>query len=196
MKTIFTRAIVLFFLYPSLSKAQTIDSAFIMRRAALFADSLDKAYQNKLWDQYASLTQPGLISFLGGKAGLIDYTERLWIMFNQDIGEKVTTQHVLQIVSRENDWQCVIEKKKEAYFNERKATVTTYIVGKSQDDGNTWKFIEISEGMLINARQVMRDISDELIIPQRTVVYDDDLKKQHEAEAVAKKQTKKRTAKR
>src|SRR5215467_14401450 len=100
MKTIFTRVLVLLFLCPLFSKAQELDSAFIKQRAALFADSLDKAYQNKLWDQYVSLTQPGLIKFLGGKAGVIDYAERLWLVLNQDIGEQVSTQHVLQIVSK------------------------------------------------------------------------------------------------
>jgi hypothetical protein len=201
MKTIFTRVFVLLFLLPFVSKAQEIDSAFIKQRAAYFADSLDKAYQNKLWDQYVSLTQPGLIKFLGGKAGVIDYAERMWIVLNQDIGEKVSTQHVMQIVAKDNAWQCVVEKVKEVYYNERKAWVTTYVVGKSEDDGNSWKFVEISEGMLINAREVMRDISDELIIPKRTVVYEDDLKKQQEAEAAAaaaaakKQQAKKRVAK-
>jgi hypothetical protein len=185
-----------------MSNAQELDSAFIKQRAAYFADSLDKAYQNKLWDQYVSLTQPGLIKFLGGKAGVIDYAERLWMVLNQDIGEKVSTQHVLQIVSKGNDWQCVVEKIKEVYYNDRKAWVTTYVVGKSEDEGVSWKFVEISEGMLINAREVMRDISDELIIPKRTVVYEDDLKKQQEAEAAAaaaaakkQQQAKKRVAK-
>jgi hypothetical protein len=185
-----------------MSNAQELDSAFIKQRAAYFADSLDKAYQNKLWDQYVSLTQPGLIKFLGGKAGVIDYAERLWMVLNQDIGEKVSTQHVLQIVSKGNDWQCVIEKVKEVYYDQRKAWVTTYVVGKSEDEGNSWKFVEISEGMLINAREVMRDISDELIIPKRTVVYEDELKKKQEAEAAAaaaaakkQQQSKKRVAK-
>ncbi|MDI3321769.1 hypothetical protein [Pinibacter soli] len=201
MKTICTRVLVLLFLCPLMSNAQELDSAFIKQRAAYFADSLDKAYQNKLWDQYVSLTQPGLIKFLGGKAGVIDYAERLWMVLNQDIGEKVSTQHVLQIVSKDNAWQCVVEKIKEVYYNERKAWVTTYVVGKSEDEGVSWKFVEISEGMLINAREVMRDISDELIIPKRTVVYEDDLKKQQEAEAAAavkkqqQQQSKKRVAK-
>ncbi|MBV4359575.1 hypothetical protein [Pinibacter aurantiacus] len=204
MKTIFTRVFVLLFLFPLFSKAQEIDSAFIKQRAAYFADSLDKAYQNKLWDQYVSLTQPGLIKFLGGKAGVIDYAERLWMVLNQDIGEKVSNQKVLQIVAKDNAWQCVVEKVKEVYYEDRKAWVTTYVVGKSEDEGNSWKFVEISEGMLINAREVMRDISDELIIPKRTVVYADDLKKQQDAEAAAaaaaakkqqQQQAKKRVAK-
>jgi hypothetical protein len=176
-------------------KAQTTDTAFLITHAALSADSLNKAYENKLWDQYANHTYPGMIRFLGGKPGLIDYTERLWMHLNMNYNETIESQLVKQVVYEEDHWQCVIEKVKDCYIGERKAKIWTYMVGKSIDDGNSWKFFEISEGMLNNAREVMHEISDELLIPLRKIVYADEVKPETPAPAVKKKTVKKKVAK-
>jgi hypothetical protein len=176
-------------------RAQTTDTAYLVKHASLYADSLNKAYENKLWDQYANLTYPGMIKFLGGKNGLVDYTERLWMHLNMNFNETVESQTVKQVVYEEDHWQCVIEKVKDCYIGDRKAKIWTYIVGKSTDDGNSWKFFEISEGMLNNARDVMHEISDELLIPLRKIVYADEVMPETAAPVVKKKPTKKKVVK-
>ena len=191
MKTSYLKLLV-FVLF--LTQTRTVeaqpDTAFIKQRASYFVDSLTKEYGLENWDHYVSLTYPGVIKYFGSKEGFLENVAKQRLYLGDSILETIESLEVKQIVETEKSWQCVVEKVKGWNINGRKAKLWTYIVGRSADGGNTWTFFEISEGMLTNARQVMRDISNDLLIPERRIVYEDQVEK------AKKKATSKRVARR
>ena len=191
MKTSYLKLLlaVLFLSQSKMAEAQT-DSAHIKQRAFYFVDSLQKEYGLENWDHYVALTYPGVIKYFGSKEGFLENVAMQRLYLGDSILETVESLEVKQIVETEKSWQCVVEKIKGWNINGRKAKLLTYIVGRSADGGNTWTFFEISEGMLTNARQVMRDISNDLLIPERRIVYEDQVEK------AKKKASSKRVARR
>ena len=191
MKTLYPKLLlaVLFLSQSTIADAQT-DTNFIKQRAFYFADSLQKEYALENWDHYVALTYPGVIKYFGGKDGFLENVAKQRLYLADSIIETIEHLEVKQIIETEKSWQCVVEKIKGLNVNGRKAKLWTYTVGRSADGGNSWTFFEISEGMMDNARQVMRDISNDLVIPERRRVYDD------EAEKAKKKPATKKVARR
>ncbi len=73
-------------------------------------------------------------------------------------------------------WQCVIEKIRESWDENRgKVKTTSYLVGESTDNGLTWKFIDASHNSLVNVIYIMPSVFSKLEIPESSVIYVDEV---------------------
>jgi len=151
------------------------DTSFSTQQALLFADSLVKANYYQNWNVYESLSCPSAIKYYGGKDGFHEHIVEAYYRNEPKVEEKPETVKMVTIMNDNiEQWQCVIEKIRDAYMEDsRKAKVYTYLVGQSLDNGKTWKFIDVSHNNIENVIYIMPDIFTSLAIPERKLVYDD-----------------------
>jgi hypothetical protein len=176
----------------SFARAQS-DTAIATEKALFFADSLVKAnfYQN--WQIYTALSCQSAINFYGGKEG---FKEHLVLMYYRNEPLQEEKREMLRMVHLMNDvdqWQCVIEKIRSTWINEKKAKVYTYLVGQSVDNGQTWKFVDVSHNSMENLSHVMPGIFREMPVPLGKREFDDEVALQQEAAAQAASTTTKKT---
>lgn len=136
--------------------------------AMLYADSFLKSFRNNHFEVYTDLNYPGVIAYYGGNKNFQEYVHRARALCNTEIQEDIT---LIQIVHDNSEYQCVISKTCETTIDQRKAQIITYMVGQSKDEGHTWKFIDVAQSSPGNLVYIMPDISAELTIPQRQVIF-------------------------
>ena len=150
------------------------DTAIASERALLFADSLLTAFRYSNWSQYIEMSYPGVIKYYGGKKGFQDYVQRARSINNSITEEPKETTELMQLLSDMGEWQCVIRKIRHTKIDGKKASIISYMVGQSKDDGITWKYFDVAFNSVENVIYIMPDIFDTLAIPQRQIVYDKD----------------------
>lgn len=184
---------LLLFVSISFVRAQT-DSAVATEKALFFADSLVKAnfYQN--WQTYTALTCQSAINFYGGKEGFKEHLVLMYYRNEPQQEEKVETLRLVTLMNDMDQWQCVIEKVRKTWISERKATTYTYLIGQSNDNGLTWKFVDVSHNSMDNLSHVMPAIFREMPVPLGKREFDDDVALQQEAAAQAAANPKKKTS--
>jgi len=153
------------------AQRSSADSAFLRNSAFLYADSMTKAYQNSQWENYCRFSHEGIIRYLGGQPRYISYSQRAG---DYPPNERAMGVNVVQLVNESNRWQAVVERIRDIVIDGKRARVTAYMIGLSDEGGETWKFFEVFEGLLENARRIVPEISDKIRIPQRRIIYLDD----------------------
>jgi hypothetical protein len=138
--------------------------------ALVFADSFLKSFRNNDLEQYTNLSYPGVVTYYGGNKNFREYVSRARTINNSPASQNLT---VIQLVRDIGEWQCVIQKTAETTIDGRKAQIVSYMIGQSQDDGETWKFVDISFNAPGNLAYIMPDISAKLAIPQRQVIFEE-----------------------
>ena len=49
------------------------------------------------------------------------------------------------------------------------------MIGQSKDGlGDDWKFFDVGDNLLVNISTIMPDFSDELVVPEKKIVYEGD----------------------
>lgn len=153
------------------------DSATASHRALLYADSLINAFRSNNLDQYLSLSYPGIVQYYGGRQGFREYLHRLRSL-QKDLEEYPEKIQLIQITTdSDHEWQCVIRKSREGFVDGKKALIISYLVGQSIDKGKSWKYFDIAYNSVENVAYIMPDISGELAIPQRQVIYEKNIAK-------------------
>jgi hypothetical protein len=148
------------------------DSALASQRALIFADSMVNAFRFNNLDVYTELSYAGVIKYYGGKKNFGEYLRRARAINESELQEQPEQIKLLQLVNDISEWQCVIQKTRETSIDGRKATIISYLVGQSKDDGRNWKFFDVAFNSVENVIYIMPDIFDTLAIPQRKVVYE------------------------
>lgn len=144
------------------------DSTFASRRALMFADSLLASFRQSNIALYTDLSYPGIVQYYGGKKNFEEYLKRTIATTPSYATEYVS---IVQLVNNTNEWQCVIQKTRDAMIDDRRATITTYMVGQSVDNGRSWKFFDVPFNPANNIVYIMPDIFSSLVIPRREVVF-------------------------
>ncbi|THU39888.1 hypothetical protein FAM09_08310 [Niastella caeni] len=167
------------------------DTAIAIRQALRFADSLVKASFYEEWPTYLNLSNPSAIKYYGGKEAFKEHVVTIRFRGEAKIEEKPEKLQLITLMNDVDKWQCVIEKVRE-WFDENRGKVKTYtyLVGESTDNGLTWKFIDASHNSLVNVIYIMPSIFGTLAIPEGKTVYVDEVAAQEAAQAaqpVAKK---------
>ena len=93
-----------------------------------------------------------------------------------------------------DQWQCVIEKVRNTFISDKKAVVTTYLIGQSLDAGETWKFIDASHNSLDNLAYIFPPVFGDLAIPLTKVVYPGEIVEAPPVEEAAPKTAAKKKA--
>ena len=82
---------------------------------------------------------------------------------------------MLNIWNDTEEWQCVIEKVRETWIDDRRAKVVSYLIGRSEDNGDTWKFVDVSHNSLPNLGYVFPEIFGSMPIPLAKTTFGDEV---------------------
>lgn len=145
------------------------DSVYASQRALLFADSLLTSFHHNNLHAYTELSYPGVIQYYGGKRNFEEYIKRTRAVQTDVASERVK---LVQLVNKTKEWQCVVQKTRTCIIDNRRAVITTYMVGQSTDAGRSWTFFDVAFNSVSNIAYIMPDIFSALLIPQREVMYE------------------------
>lgn len=174
-KALLTGAVI--FCRISVAAAQTpenTDSLNAVKQALFYGDSLMKCHFHQEWAPYMALYNPNAIHYYGGKE---KFKEHVVIHYFRNEPKVLEKPEKLRILNMQNDvekWQCVIEKVRNTWIDDRKATITSYLVGCSADNGITWKFVDVSHNTLSNLGNIIPEIFSNTTIPLGKTIYVDD----------------------
>ena len=167
-------SVCLFTAAPKPVQAQ-IDSAAIKQTISVFADSLVRSYYEKDWNTFIALTHPGMARLYGGMNNYLGIVQAVRRRFEDSLEEKKEMVSVRQFVFTGTSWQCIIERVRDTHIGGKEAKVTAYMIGQSKDDlATNWKFFDVGDNLMVNISSIMPDFSDDLIVPERKVVYEGD----------------------
>jgi hypothetical protein len=163
---------LLLFLTTITAQAQP-DTAKITQQALLFADSLTKADHYENWSAYANLTPAPVIKYYGGKDGYIQHIQVGRLRTISAIDENPPAQQILQVRSRNEQWQCVIRQSRYFHQNDKQYHFTTYLIAQSMDDGQTWRLFDVSYNSVANIIYMFPEIFDDLAIKEPTILTEE-----------------------
>jgi len=174
LKTAFTPFLsVCLFLSASRPARAQIDSAAIKQHISVFADSLVRSYYEKDWNTFVALTHPGVARLYGGMTGYVSVIKGVRQRTEDSVEEKKEQVNVKQFLFAGGTWQCIVERICETHIRGKNAKVITYMVGQSKDDlGGEWKFFDVANNLMINISAIMPDFSDELVVPEKKIVFE------------------------
>lgn len=175
---------LLFFLTTLIAGAQS-DTARISQQALLFADSLSKADHFDNWSIYAGLTPAPVIKYYGGKDGFIQHIQVGKLRTISAVEELPPIQEVLQLRSRNEQWQCVIRQSRYFHQTDKQYHFTTYLIAQSIDDGQTWRLFDVSFNSVANINFLFPEIFDDLAIKEPTILTEEQEVAQQQATAAA-----------
>ena len=193
MKLMYATILVFSFVVSTrLASAQESDTAIATRNALRFADSLIKAQFYQDWKTYVDLSCPSAIKYYGGPQQFKEHVITCYFRKEPKLEEKQETSRVIEMRNDIDQWQCVIEKVRNTFINDKKAVITSYLVGHSVDAGETWKFVDISHNSLDNFAFIFPPIFGDLAIPLGKTVYPDEVVVQSVEEETTPKTTAKK----
>jgi len=136
------------------------DTAKISRRALFFADSLVKADKFEEWSIYADLAPASVIKYYGGKEGYIDHARVGRMRTLSTIEEEAPQLQLLRLVTKDDQWQCVIRESRYFHKEDKQYHLVTYFVGHSRDEGETWRLFDVSYNPLRDLIRIFPEILD------------------------------------
>jgi hypothetical protein len=138
-----------------------------------FADSLVTAFRFENWDTYFKLSNQNVVKYYGGQSGYMNFTRKSFEASKAIIKENPESLTILQLENDINQWQAVLSRHRMYELDGKITTTTTYLIGQSKDDGETWKFFDMGFNPPENVIYMMPDVFPMLTIPQRKVVVKD-----------------------
>ncbi|MBS1604982.1 MAG: hypothetical protein JST42_20130 [Bacteroidetes bacterium] len=166
------------------------DSARITQKALLFADSLMKTDWYESWTAYANLAPASVIKFYGGKDGYIEHIQKLRGRTKSDQAEDDPQLKMLNLMVRDEQWQCVIRMSRWFHKDGTRYHQITYFIGQSKDEGESWKLFDVSYNRVSNIIYMFPEINGDLPIEEPTIMSEEQeiaLQKKAEADAAAAK---------
>ena len=146
------------------------DTAKITQRALLFADSLVKTDAFETWSTYADLCPASVIKFYGGKDGFIEHIKTLRKRTFSDLAEDAPELKMLNLMTENEQWQCVIRMSRYFHKEDKKFHLTTYFIGQSKDEGETWKLFDVNYNKVANIIYMFPDIFGDMPIQESTIM--------------------------
>lgn len=159
------------FLLATLTIQAQPDTAKLTINALSFADSLVRADSLEMWSVYADLTQTSVVRYYGGKEGFIEHIREGRWRTASPIAEDHPELKMLQLVKVINDeWQCVIRESRYFHKDDQKLHFITYLIGQSRDEGETWRYFDVSYNSVANIIYCFPEIHGDLAIKEAVVL--------------------------
>jgi hypothetical protein len=149
----------LFILTAMVTQAQP-DTAKISQKALKFADSLVKTDAYGDWSSYANLAPLSLIKYYGGKEGYISHVLSMRGFTMSVVEEAAPQLQVETLVTRNDQWQCVIQLSRYFHKDDKKFHLVTNLVAQSKDEGETWKIFDVNYNVVSNLILIFPEIMD------------------------------------
>ncbi len=174
-KAFLTSAVILCHIsFASAQMSVNPDSSYVTRNAVFYADSLVKCHFYQNWKEYTALYCPSAVRYYGGPEGFKEHITIFYYRNEPKLLEKPEKVKVLSLMNSADEWQCVIEKVRNTWIDDRKAEIVSYLVGQSKDDGETWKFIDLTHNSYPNLGNIFPEIFSNISIPLgKTTLVDD-----------------------
>jgi len=150
----------------SLAHSQ-FDTSFAKANIRLCADSLAYGFKTKNWEVYTRYSYPALVGSLGGKTEFMKYMDMMFRSIPDSAWKQYEPGKILQVIKTGGDFQAVIELKSILEWQGSRITTVSHLVGESWDGGLFWAFFD-TEGDLATVKMIKPDLSDQLIIPQKS----------------------------
>lgn len=187
MKRMYATILVSFFVVSAqFTSAQESDSAIAARNALQYADKIVKANFYQDWKSYLDLSCYSAIKYYGGPEQFKEHIVMMYFRNEPKQEEKPETLRMLELRNDIDQWQCVIEKVRNTFLNDKRAIVYSYLIGQSLDAGVTWKFIDVSHNKVENVVPILPTVFTDLTIPPGKTVFPDEVAAQAAAEEAAK----------
>jgi len=163
------------------------DTVKIKERALFFADSLVKtdAYNNPL--EYADLAPASVWKHYGGKDGFIEHFNKIHPRTVSEIDEAYPEREVITLMTKDDQWQCVIRVSRYIHRDQKKYHLLTYFLGQSKDEGETWRLFDVSYNSVANIIYLLPDVMGDLPIPQPYIISEEEELAKQQAAAAPKK---------
>ena len=174
----------LFLLAATVSQAQP-DTAKISQKAIAYADSLVKADTYQDWSNYANLAPLSVIKYYGGKDGYIGHVLSMRGFSMSAIQEDAPQLQMQTLVTKNDQWQCVIQLSRYFHKEDKKFHLITDLVAQSKDEGETWKIFDVNYNTLGNMMQIFPDIMDMPLKETAMLSEEQELAQQQAATAAA-----------
>lgn len=116
------------------------------------------------------MSYPGMIRYYGGKKNFEEYIQRALAISSMG-KETFNKTEVIDLQNNRKEWQCVIRKTSQMEIDGKRASIISYLVGQSKDEGQNWKYVDVALNSVNNVVYIMPDIFSKLSIPQRQVVF-------------------------
>lgn len=176
------------------SQAQESDTAIATRNAMKYADSIVRANFYQDWKTYMELSNSAAIKYYGGPQQFKEHVVTAYFRNEPKLEEKPESLRIIEMRNDIDQWQCVVEKKRETFTEGKKTIIISYLVGQSLDGGETWKFLDVSHNSLDNLANIFPAVFDDLAIPLGKTIFPDEIVAQSAEEAAPKTEARKRAA--
>ena len=188
MKTIKPLTVILTFFVAIPTAFSQPDTVKIKERALFFADSLIKTDAYNDPQSYADLAPASVLKHYGGRQGFIEHFEKIHPRTVSGKDEDYPERHVVTLMTKDDQWQCVIRVSRYLHREGKKYHLVTYFLGQSKDEGETWRIFDVNYNAVASVIYLMPDVFGELPIPQPyTISEEEELAKEQAAATVAKK---------
>lgn len=167
LHSLLTGALVLFI--STAGHAQP-DTAKITQKALSFADSLNKVDFYEDWGHYADLAPASVVKFYGGKDGYIEHIKTLRKRTFSDLAEDAPELKMMNLMTKNDQWQCVIRMSRYFHKGETAYHLVTYFVGQSKDEGESWRLFDVAYNKVANVFDMFPDIFGDMPIQESTIM--------------------------
>ncbi|HWB90797.1 MAG TPA: hypothetical protein VG605_03055 [Puia sp.] len=158
------------FLMAALAGSAQPDTAKISKNALAYADSLVKADAFGNWSSYADLAPASVIKYYGGKDGFITHVSVCRLKTTSEIQEAAPELRLITLETRKEQWQCEIRLSRYFHKEDKQFHLITYLIGQSLDEGETWKYFDVSYNSVANIIYMFPDIMDDIAINEPAVL--------------------------
>ena len=128
-------------------------------------DSMLAAFKRKDWTTFVRYNNPNMTKRIGGAEAFESFIKMQMKQIPETAIKSLSLGKILQVVKTQKDRQCVVEQHMEMQQNGITLNKTTYLIGESLDDGNTWTFFDASTKAGLLPKDIKPDVSSELKIP-------------------------------
>jgi hypothetical protein len=128
-------------------------------------DSMLTAFNRKDWKTFVQFHHPAMIKMMGGVNAYASFVSQQMKQIPDTAVKGVELGKILQVVKTPKDQQCVVEQNMKIFMEGIDLSRTTYLIGESLDNGNTWAFLDATAKSGVTPKAIKPDLSDELKIP-------------------------------
>jgi hypothetical protein len=158
------------FLLAGLAGHTQPDTAKISQNALVFADSLIKtdAYGNN--ELYTGLAPASVLKYYGGADGYIQHVYQMRGRMTSEQEELYPEVNLETLRAIDHQWQCVIRVSRYLHRDNVQYHYTTYFVGQSKDEGESWRMFDVSYNSVANMILIFPEVITDLPIKQPVIL--------------------------
>jgi hypothetical protein len=161
----------------------------------MYADSLIKtdAFGNN--DLYTGLAPLSVLKYYGGAEGYMEHVYQMRSRMTSDQEELYPVLSVETLRTIDQQWQCIVRVSRYIHRENVPYHYTTYFVGQSKDEGESWKMFDVSYNSVANMILIFPEVMTDLPIKEPVILSQEQEEKLAQQQTAAAGQGAKKTRK-